>query len=104
MATCSAAWTGGRSTSRDAGASRGRERGQQRLVRVVDQRIEIAAVHGERDVQADVASGLGDRARLGREIGQALDARIVRHGGAHAAARNAPERHRRGEPGIDRGD
>ena len=61
-------------------------------------------MHGERDVQADVARGLGDRARLGREIGQALDARIVRHGGAHAAARNAPERHRRGEPGIDRGD
>ena len=55
--------------SRDAGAGRGRERGQQRLVRVVDQRIEVAAMHGERDVDADIARGLRDcRASVGKSV------------------------------------
>ena len=56
------------------------------------------------DMHADVAGRLCDRARLGRKVGQALHARIVRHGRADAAARDAAERHRRGEPGIDRRD
>ena len=61
-------------------------------------------MHGERDVDADVAGGLRHCTGLGREIRQALNARVMRHGGAHAAACDAPERHRRSEPGVDRGD
>ena len=87
---------------RDAGAGVGRQLRKKLLVRIVDQRIAVAALHRERDMHADVARRLGDRARLGRIVGQALHARVVHHRRADAAARGAPERDHAGEPGIDR--
>ena len=89
---------------RDASAGRGRKLREQRLMRIVDQRIHVAAMHGKPDMHADIPGRLCDRARLGRKVGQALHACVVRHGRTDPAARDAAERNRRGEPGIDRRD
>ncbi len=68
---------------------------------VIDQRVHVAAVHGERHVDADVARGLGDGARFGRKVCEALHARVVRHHRADAAARGTAKGDRGREPGID---
>ena len=102
-AICSATDSGGR-MKRLPISSRavGRQRGQDRLRRPIDQRIAVAHRDRKADAHADIARGARDLGHLGRQIGQALHARVVHHDGAGAAERAARQRHRGGEIGIDR--
>ena len=81
----------------DLGAGIRRQCVEDRLRRAIDQRIAIAHRHGKPDAHADVARGPRHLLRLGREIGQPLDARVVHHHHARAAERAARQRDRAGE-------
>ena len=71
---------------------------------IVDQRVQVAAVYGERNVDADVACGFSYGACFCWKVSKALHARVVRHHRADAPTRGAAEGDRGCKPGIDRGN
>ena len=86
----------------DLGAGIGGQRVEDRLGRAIDQRIAVAHRHRKADTHADVARGPRHFLRLGRKIGQPLDARVMHHHDAGAAERAARQRNRAGEIRIGR--
>ena len=71
---------------------------------IVDQRVQVAAVYGERNIDADVACGFSYGACFCWKVSKALHARVVRHHRADAPTRGAAEGDRGCKPGIDRGN
>jgi len=67
----------------------------------VDDGVAVAHEHRERDAYADVAGRPRHLARLGDGVG-GVEARVMRHHRARAAARRAAEGGERAEVGIDR--
>ncbi len=68
----------------------------------IDQRIAVAHEDGERHAHADVGRRAGDFARLLDRRHRPVEAGVVRHDRAGAAARRPPEGGERAEIGIDR--
>ena len=96
--------SGAQEAALDASRGLGREPRHHRLLIGIDERVDVAQLHREADAQAHIARGLRHRLRFGGEVGQALDAGVMRHHRACSALRRAGEGDRRGEPRVHRGD
>ena len=87
----------------DLGAAFRRQCGENGIGRAVDQRIAVFHRDGETHADADILGGARHLGGFGRQIGQALRARIVHHHRAGVAERAVRAGHHTVEVRIDRG-